>query len=247
MKSQATGEKVPSNMALKSIFILAIIGFVYSQSHCSAFGGGTTDGEDCSCADRSFNECSEPSSTHQLEVANLAECKSECDILATTVGACDWFIFDQTGGGQDNCKLFGAFEPEMSMDAYLGSCKITGGPLRNEEDACFVDPEDPACNNAFCPGGCVSCAGDRCNGFVGTGCTPTSAESSTTTSIPSVSACQSVMTMQGISNIINYFTFDQGGRLCKGYPNGRRFCNNIVAAQTMDLDDLESCQTWRFG
>ena len=225
-------------MALKAMFILATIGFVYSQSHCSAFGGGTNDGQDCSCADRSFNECLEPPPTQQLAVANLAECKSECDLLLTTAGACDWFIFDQTGGGQDNCKLFG----EMSMDAYLASCKIIGGPLRNEEDACFADPGDLVCTNAFCPGGCVSCAGDKCDGLVGTECTQTSAESSTTPSTPSVSACQTAMTMQGISNIINFFTFDQDGRICKGYPNGRRFCNNIVAAQIINLDDLESCQ-----
>ena len=232
-------------MALKAVpllLLLAIVGSVHSQSHCSSYGGGTNEGRDCSCADRSFRECLEPSTEDELHVADLAECKSECDELAT-VGGCNWFIFDQTGGQDINCKLYGP--GKESMVGYLSSCNVIGGALRNEADTCLADLPPPFCQNTFyCPGGCRSCAGDTaCNDFAETECTIGVAESSTTNAAPNLIACQSVMTVQGASEVINYFTFDQRAELCKGFPSGNRFCNKMVASQTMDLADIQSCQT----
>ena len=222
-------------MALKELLILATIGLVYSQSHCSAYEDGYNDGEDCTCADRSFNECMEPFTDVQLHVDSLAECKEECDAIANSNGDCDWFIFDQTGGQDKNCKLFGpSYE---SMAGYLNSCNVIGGPLRNEIDACLAEPGDPVCDNAnFCPAGCQSCAGDICNAYAETECVPKEPESSTSSSIPSISICQTLMTSRGLSEIINYFTYDQRAKECRGYSSGRRSCVNTVAAQSLDID-----------
>ena len=128
-----------------------------------------------------------------------------------------------------------------SMSWYLNSCNLDGGPLRNEQDNCLGDLTDTYCGNAnFCPGGCASCgAGDRCNDFAETECTVTSLETSIST-VPDAFFCQTVMTARGTDNIINYFTFDQYAELCKGFPDGRRSCANIVAAKNIDI---QSCQT----
>merc|ERR1712212_426704 len=223
---------VPSKMALKAVLILATIGLVYAQSHCSGV-------QDCTCADRSFNECMEPFTDVQLHVASLAECKIGCDAIATNNGECDWFIYDATGGQEKNCKLFGPGDEPMAD--YLTSCNVIGKPLRNEMDVCLADPGDQVCNN-FCPNGCESCAGDICNAYVETECVQKESESSISPSIPDVSVCQTLMTMQGSSEVINYFTYDQRAQECRGYRSGSRFCVNIVAAQSMDLADIDACR-----
>ena len=218
-------------MALKAVLILATIGLVYSQSHCSGL-------QDCTCADRSFNECMEPFTDVQLHVASLAECKTECDAIATNNGDCDWFIYDVTGR-EKNCKLFGpGHEP---MADYLTSCNVLGRPLRNEMDACLAEPGDPVCNANFCPGGCESCAGDACNAYVETECVYVEA-GTVAPSIPNFPMCQTFMTSIGSSEIINYFTYDQRAQDCMGFSSGQRFCDNVVAAQTMDLADIDACQ-----
>merc|ERR1712055_190802 len=143
---------VPSNMALKTVLILATIGSVYSQSHCSAFEDGTNDGRDCSCADRSFEECSEPSTYVQFPVVNLEECQALCSAWS----ACEWFIFDKNPH-DFNCRMFGP--DRKSMADYLSSCGLVGGPLRNEVDICLAELQDALCGNAnICPGGCASCS-----------------------------------------------------------------------------------------
>merc|ERR1712130_257092 len=110
---------VPSIMALKAVVILATIGFVYSQSHCSAFEDGTNDGRDCSCADRSFGGCVEPSTGAKLDVVNLEECQALCRAWSS----CEWFIFDRRGGPDLNCRMFGR-------------------PPRNEAAICLAEPSD---------------------------------------------------------------------------------------------------------
>ena len=229
-------------MALKAVLLLlATIGFVHSQSHCSAFGGGTNDGQDCSCADKSFNHCPLLPADNEIHAADFENCKNQCDFFAS-FGACDWFKFDQTGGEDENCKLFGP--DQESMAGYLMRCEVFGGPLRNEEDTCLADPGGMVCNDVFCPGGCASCAGDRCSGFAGTECSMTSPVSATQENLPNAFACQTLMTTYGISDIINYFLFDNVSQECKGYPSGRRSCNYLVAVQTMDLADIQSCQSF---
>ena len=229
-------------MALKAVLILATIGSVYPQSHCSAFEDGTNDGRDCSCADRSYGECQEPSTGAQLPVVTLEECQALCSDWS----ACEWFIFDQQGGERLNCKLFGP--DRESMADYLSSCNVVGGPLRNEQDNCLGYVPTAVCDNAnYCPGGCASCAADRCNDFAETGCLITSPETVTVNSVPDAFECQLLMTAQGLNEVINYFIYDQiktdhqPTTLCKGYSDGQRSCANIVAAKNMDI---QSCQTW---
>merc|ERR1719400_3031165 len=79
-------------MALKAVLLLATVALVSSQmSSCN------TDDRDCRCADKSFKECQEPVTADMIHVADLAECKFQCDLF-NSFGACDWFIFEQTGG-----------------------------------------------------------------------------------------------------------------------------------------------------
>ena len=222
-------------MALKAVLCLATIGFVYSQSHCSAFEDGTNDGRDCSCADRSFGECLAPVPSAQLYAANLEECNSLCSIWS----ACAWFIFHQTGGEHLNCKMFNTGKETMAE--YLNSCNMVGGPLRNEVDTCLGDLPDFLCgDDRWCPGGCSSCAGDRCNDFAETECTMTSMAAVSSTSIPAASGCQMMTTAMGSYDAITYFTFDQWAEICEGYQSGERVCANVVAAKNLDI---QSCQT----
>jgi len=222
-------------MALKVVvLILATIGFACSQnSHCSAYGDGTNDGRDCSCADRFFGECMELSTGSQLLVANLEECKSLCSVWS----ACEWFIFDRSVGEHLNCKMFST--GQVSMADYLLSCNLVGGALRNELGTCLGDLLDMLCSNDnYCPGGCASCAGDRCNDFAETECTMVLPETDSTTSISDALGCQMVMTLNYFNS--NYFLFDQYKEICTGYQSGERLCNKVVAAKNLDI---QSCQT----
>merc|ERR1719209_1014470 len=123
-------------MTLKAVLVLALIGFVYSRAHCSAFGDGTNDGRHCTCRDRSFRECAEPVTGAQFPVDNLEECKSLCSVWS----ACEWFIFDRSGAQDFNCKMFPTGQD--SMADYLSSCNTVGRPLRNEVDTCLGDLGD---------------------------------------------------------------------------------------------------------
>ena len=131
------------------------------------------------------------------------------------------------------------------MADFLMRCNVFGGPLRNEEDACLTTyPGDLACNDAFCPGGCASCAEDMCSGLAGIDCTMNSPESVIDSVFPDAYQCQTRMTMRGTFDIINYFTYDKDRELCAGYPSGRRTCHFLAAAQTLDLAGIQSCQTF---
>ena len=221
------GERsVPSKMALKAVLILATIGSVYSHV-CD---------RDCSCADRSFQECHEPSTATKLPVVNLEECNSLCSAWSD----CAWFIFDRTGGQHLNCKMFSTGAETMAQ--YLSSCNRVGGPLRNEVDACLGDLPDVLCgDDRYCPGGCSSCAGDRCNDFAETVCTMTATTDITTYPTDALQ-CQNTLTNIGSSHepIISYFTYDHRSWRCAGYPSGERACAFVVAAKNMDI---QSCQT----
>merc|ERR550539_607763 len=210
-------------MALKAVLILATISFVYSH-FCD---------RDCSCADRSFAECHEPSTATKLPVVNLEECSSLCSAWSD----CAWFVFHQTGGLHLNCKMFSTGAETMAD--YLSSCNRVGGPLRNEVDTCLGDLPDSLCgNDGYCPGGCSSCAGDRCNDFAETGCTMRQL-STWVASFGDASQCQNACIAQGSSDI-NYFTYDHRDWSCEGYLGGIRSCANVVAAKNTDI---QSCQT----
>merc|ERR1712018_513221 len=231
---------VSSNMALKAILILATIGFAstQTQSHCSAYEDGTNDGRDCSCADRFYEECAEPSTDAQLPVDTLEECQSLCSDWS----GCEWFIFDRSGGEHLTCKMFST--GQISMADYLHTCNVIGGALRNEVDSCLGDVGDlgdTICNDHnfnYCPGGCASCAGDRCNGFAETECWTSLTPIQTYFIYPHALECQMVMTTYPYP--LNYFTFDQRQEFCNGYESGERLCSKVVAAKNLDI---QSCQT----
>merc|ERR1712156_648641 len=66
---------VLATMALKAVLLLATVALVSSQmSSCN------TDDRDCRCADKSFKECQEPVTADMIHVADLAECKFQCDL-----------------------------------------------------------------------------------------------------------------------------------------------------------------------
>merc|ERR1712233_224088 len=126
---------VSSNMALKAILILATIGFAstQTQSHCSAYADGTNDGRDCSCADRFYEECAEPSTDAQLPVANLEECQSLCSDWS----GCEWFIFDRSGGEQFNCKMFSTGQVAMATTVLVDVHRVleTGAMTLRKQNA----------------------------------------------------------------------------------------------------------------
>merc|ERR1711928_249229 len=126
---------------------------------------------------KSFKECQEPVTADMIHVADLAECKFQCDLF-NSFGACDWFIFEQTGGMDENCHLFGPGKETMAD--YLSSCNQVGGALRNEAGEC-LDGADAVCGQSFC-NGCASCAADACGLLVETECTISNSEVTTTTS-----------------------------------------------------------------
>merc|ERR1712107_696943 len=98
---------VPATMALKAVLLLATVALVSSQSSCN------TDDRDCKCADKLFQDCQEPVTADMIHVADLAECKFQCDLF-NSFGACDWFVYEQTGGMDENCHLFGPGKESMT-------------------------------------------------------------------------------------------------------------------------------------
>merc|ERR1719242_208436 len=122
-------------MALKSVLILAAIGLVSSEySKCSA----GNDKRDCTCADKAFNDCQEPVTEDQIHVADLAECKFQCDLF-NSFGACDWFLYVKSGQ-DENCHLFGP--GKESMGDYLTSCNEIAQPTRMADDTCIANPDE---------------------------------------------------------------------------------------------------------
>merc|ERR1712045_150560 len=156
---------VPSRMALKAAIFLATVGLVYSQSHCSAFDSDSNFGRDCTCGDKAFDSCEEPNTNDKFHVNTIDECKFQCDLF-NSFGACDWFLFYQGGGMDENCHLFGPGKEGLSD--FLNTCTVRGGALRNADDKC-LEEVDYCDNTGICPGGCATCTDDPCNGYAETG------------------------------------------------------------------------------
>merc|ERR1712158_284654 len=203
---------VPSTMALKSVLILAAIGLVYSEySKCSA----GNDKRDCTCADKAFNDCQEPVTEDQIHVADLAECKFQCDLFHS-FGACDWFLYVKSGQ-DENCHLFGP--GKESMGDYLTSCNEIAQPTRM--------------------------AGDTCNGYVETGCVMKTEGTNVVDSTPTIDTCQAFAISNGDAsdNVITFFKFGQREEECRVYYSGERDCAYQVADVAMDMGTITGCQT----
>merc|ERR1719273_522550 len=80
-------------------------------------------------------DCLEPVGTEQIHTANLEECIFQCDLFAS-FGACDWLLFDQTDGMDNNCHIFAAVE---TIDEYINSCNLRGHPTRDTDNKCYID------------------------------------------------------------------------------------------------------------
>merc|ERR1719184_417012 len=156
-------------MALKALLVLASVGLVYSQSHCSAHVDGETpginSGRDCTCGDKAFNECDEPETNDKFHVNSIDECWFQCDLFHG-FNACDWFLYYGVGGMDENCHLFGPGKEPMTD--FVNSCNLQGGAIRNTDDAC-INPVSFCDVPSLCPGNCASCNDDPCEGYIETG------------------------------------------------------------------------------
>merc|ERR1719350_415455 len=168
-------------MALKTVLLLALVGLVYSLS-CSG-------DRDCTCADKAFGECDEPSAGDAVHVNTWQECKAQCDLFFS-FGACDWWLFNAVNGMDENCHLF---NPEREpMTDYLGSCNIVMGPLFDNADNQLTD-----------------CSKDGCEGYVESECAKKGIEVDTAeTPLPNAEACQLVMISRAGANALTYYTYD---------------------------------------
>merc|ERR1719341_1380196 len=199
-------------MALKAVLLLAVVGLVYSESHCSGAVGGTGEqGRDCTCADKAFGECDEPAAQDSVHVITWQECLAQCDLFAS-FGMCEWWLFN---GDRE------------TMADYLGSCNIIMGPL--------FDTDDTLLN--YCD------SDDTCYGYVESECAKKGIEVETAPNLPSSEACQSIMAARSNANTITYYMYDVRAKVCKGYSDGLRACENQVSLHTLKEADIDSCQT----
>merc|ERR1711922_77365 len=104
---------------------------------------------DCTCGDKAFDSCEEPNTNDKFHVDTIDECKFQCDLF-NSFGACDWFLFYQGGGMDENCHLFGPGKEGLSD--FLNTCTVRGGALRNADDKC-LEEVDYCDNTGICPGG----------------------------------------------------------------------------------------------
>merc|ERR1719402_1031182 len=100
-------------MALKALLVLASVGLVYSQSHCSAHVDGETpginSGRDCTCGDKAFDECDEPATNDKFHTNNIDECWFQCDLFHG-FNACDWFLYN--GSVREQLQPAGGRNPQ---------------------------------------------------------------------------------------------------------------------------------------
>ena len=149
----------------------------------------------------------------------------------------------------ENCHLFG---PGLeTMADYLSSCNLVGQPTRKTDDTCILDSSTPnggaICGQAkYCPKGCSVCdATDKCDGYVETGCSMTTEGTEQIDAPPTVEGCQAFAVSSGdnIDNIVTFFTFSIREEECRTYYTGKRNCQNLVARQTLDIANINNCQT----
>merc|ERR1712112_52949 len=214
-----------SAMALKALLILASIGLVFSEnSHCSTNNAN----RDCTCGDKAFFDCIEPVTDDQIHTADFEECKFQCDLFAS-FGACDWFLFVNSGP-DENCHLFGP--GKESMADYLSSCNLKGQPLRRKDDTCILDSSSTlggaiCADVTNCPQGCADCnSADPCDGYAETGCSMTEPGTEQIGSLPTFEGCQAFAIPNGdnLDNIVTFFTFAKREEECRTYDTGRRTC-----------------------
>lgn len=205
---------------------------------------------DCTCSDFSYLDCIEPVSDTKIHTPDLEQCIFQCDLFAS-FGSCDWLLFDQTDGMDENCHLFGP--GKESMEDYISSCNVRGHPTRDIDNKCYIDPQTPGADplgfckaggSDQCPGGCKTCnTDDVCSKIHETECTMEDPGTDNSDSAPTEAGCNLLCTQLGVNDEVSYLTYAQREETCICYPVGKRSCNNIIMKQGVTLDDYFNCQT----
>merc|ERR1712089_34055 len=134
-------------MSLLAVVFMSILGIaVGGHANCNPLM------HDCSCGDKSFDQCNEPNPAVSIHVTDLNECILNCDLFAT-FGQCDWLVYFNHGP-DENCHLHAQGE---TMEEYLYTCNTVGQPTRYQDGHCMTDYA-PVCNvGLFCNEGCRPC------------------------------------------------------------------------------------------
>merc|ERR1719507_2418804 len=228
-------------MATKVMLLLGICALIVSQ--VESLYQCDPDRRDCSCSDFSYKDCQEPVTEDQIHTDNLEECIFQCDLFHS-FGACDWFLYDNTDGMDENCHLFGpGREP---MKDYLDSCNDRGRPTRDIDNTCYIDPlSDPVhfCDSTDrCPGGCKTCAADDiCDKIHETECVMSTEGTDNSNSAPTADGCNYFCTAEGLSGDVSYLVYSLREERCVCHYTGKRFCNNIIMEWGATLDDYIRC------
>merc|ERR1719209_2300929 len=231
-------------MAPKVMLLLGACALLFSQ--VESVYQCNPDNRDCFCTDFSYRDCLEPVGTEQIHTANLEECIFQCDLFAS-FGACDWLLFDQTDGMDNNCHIFAAVE---TIEEYINSCNLRGHPTRDTDNKCYIDSTtagaDLFCKaggTPQCPGGCRTCnAEDVCSKIHETECTMEDPGTDHSSSAPTEEGCSLFCTQLGLNGEASYVTFEQIEENCRCYPVGKRDCNNIIMEQGVTFDDYNNCK-----
>merc|ERR1719341_3032575 len=200
-------------MALKAVLLLALAGLVYSEPSHCSGAVGGSGLVGRDCT------CAD-------------KAFGECDEPAAqdSVHVVTW----QECHAQ--CELFASFQmcewwlfniDRETMADYLGSCNIIMGPLFDTDDNLLTDCDDK----------------DTCYGYVESECAKKGIEVEFADNIPSLDICQTLMASRSNANVITYYMYDVRAKVCKGYGDGLRDCENQVSLQTLDVSVIESCQT----
>jgi len=184
------------------------------------------DHNDCSCNDKSFKDCQQPTAEQEESVENLEQCLAKCEEFSA-VGVCEWLIYQPTG----ECLMFGI--SSASMEEYIDSCNREGLPTRREDGTCLADMGS-LCNPIVCPpppgqeDGCQPCDDNSsCNlNFHLTECSMTTASVETSFGPRDFSGCQAFCTTMGMSNPITYLTWSKAEKECSCFSSGERACVN---------------------
>jgi len=222
-------------MSLLAVVFMSILGIaVGGHANCNPLM------HDCSCGDKSFDQCNEPNPAVSLHVTDLNECILNCDLFAT-FGQCDWLVFFNHGP-DENCHLHAQGE---TMEEYLYTCNTVGQPTRYKDGQCMTSWEQVCKNAVFCGDGCKPCDKlDKCNKYHQTDCTlKTEYVAATELDEITMNGCTGACIAQSISNPSTYFTWDKAAEACKCYNGGTRDCVKEVVMAGFSHADVVSCRT----
>jgi len=203
------------------------------------------ENRDCSCGDRSYFGCEEPSAQVSLHVDNLEECILNCDLFHT-MGQCDWIIF-YNSGPDENCRLIAT--AGETMEQYLNSCNVIGQPIHHVNGHCmYEDPSDSVCSmTTYCKDGyCDACSPDeKCEKiYHETECTLTeNAELEIEVDGNTFKQCTKAGIISSSANPLTYVTWDKRKELCDGYPSGKRNCLIQVIKAGATITEVNECKT----